>query len=466
MKANLAALLLAALLPLGGGAGAQSPEVELELGYRNALVDGAWNPLRLFTRDLPAATLEIHIDQGTLRTGSVPLDYRAPLEASRGVTVFEDDLFIPPWRSLTWVLRGDEAVLASGSFDPRARDDRPLTLLLSNRPGLWLEALPQESRPQEVAASTLSARPAAYSGVDTLIIDGSTAAPSQEAVVTAAAAGVAVILVGPLPASHAHLGRLLDGDRARIGAGWLVRASEEDAAALLESLPRIDGAELAAAVANSGEARRSATLPRLTVLSVAAGYALAVLLLVRLGSAGVVTALVVGSLVTVSGWWLLRPPEPLLEEARTIVIGSGGLGLAVPTTVVRSLPGGSVEFESPMRLLQAYPHSVTPASTEVSMERWQRETLLAKPGLVTPTLAWDGDVLVNRGNESLDELFVLGVGRQPPLPADGRLRPVRGEDGAPPVAFTVLAELLPRGTALALSGERVHVALPAQGDDS
>lgn len=459
-------MLLGVLLTFGGVAGAQSTRVELELGYRNSLVDGAWNPLRLLTRDLPAATLEVRIDQGSLRSGSVPLEYSARLDASRGVTVFEDDLFIPPWRSLTWVLRGNDAVLASGSFDPRGRDDRPLTLLLSDRPGRWLEALPQDSRPQEVAAARLSVRPAAYSGVDALIIDGSSAAPSQEAVVTAAAAGVVVLLVGPLPASHSHLQRLLGGDSARIGAGWLVSAAEEDVASLLQSLPRLEQGELAATIARSGESGRSAVPPRLTVLLVAAGYAVAVLLLVRLGSAGVVTALVVGALVTVSGWWLLRPPEPLLQEARTIVIGSGGLALAVPTLAVRSLPGGAVEFESPMRLLRSYPYSLTPAGTRVSMERWQRETLLGKPRLVTPTLAWDGDVLVNSGDDRLVELFVLGMGPQPPLPADGRLRPRSGPEGAPAGTFAQLAPSLPAGTALALSGDRVYLALPPAGAGS
>ena len=446
-----------------------SDQVEFELGIHGAVVENSWNPLRLVLRDLPPVEFELRIDQGSLRSGSIPLVYTASIGSSRGLSVFEDEVFIPPWSSLSWTLRSADRTVASGSMDPRLRDRRPLTLLLSSEPGSWLAHLPAEARPQEVVAGELPATAAGYSGVAALIVDGTATAPTLESIVAAAAAGVAVILVEPLPGSHAALTELYGpaGSFQRLGAGWIVSTRREGVAPALARYQGFPMQGAAAALAGGREQLEGPDYNRVTIIAAGAVYALLVLLLLRFGgSAGIPAALVVAALAVVAGWLALRPAEAVLEEERTLVVSSGGLGLSLPTLAVRSLPGGEVEVNSQMRMSEQLAYSVSGGTTRLSLGRWQRQLLLGKPALTGGALAWFDDRLENRGTTLLRDVLVLGLGPQPPIEPGGLLAARPSEEMPSPEAYGDLLELLPPGTALANDGRRYLVALPAAPGDS
>ncbi|MEX2535834.1 MAG: hypothetical protein WD273_09590 [Trueperaceae bacterium] len=463
-------LLLTIVVLCGWGAAAQTGEIEFELGFRSAVVENAWNPLRLVVRDLPTVEFELRVDQGTLRSGSIPLTYFARVDTSRGITVFEDELFIPPWSSLSWTVRTGARTVASGTIDPRLRDERPLSLLLSATPGRWLASLPAGARPQEVAAGELSERAAAYSGVAALIIDGSASAPTLESIVTAAAAGAVVVLVEPLPTSHAALLELLTaspGGYERLGAGWIVSTPAEGVSQALSGHSGFPLEESLRALLTGEERAAPPALSRLTVVAAAALYALVVVLLLRFGGdAGIPSALLVGIMTATASWLLLRPDRPVIEQPRTVVVSAGGLGLAVPTLALRSLPGGETLVGQQMRSAEVLPYSLQGDGTRLTLGRWQRELLVGQPELALGELAWSGERLTNLGERVLRDVIVLGLGPQPPLRPGTERRPVASEETSLPPIYGELLALLPAGTAVANDGQHFFVALPAGMEDT
>jgi hypothetical protein len=451
--------LTAALL--ASTAFAQPGSAELELGLQGAIVADAWNPLRLVVRDLPAVELEVLIDRGSLRGGPVMTRYSVDIPASRGIRVFEDDLFVPAWRALSWTVRSADRTIASGTVDSRLRDTRPLTLLISAAPGRWLPLLPSEARPHAVAAGALPASAAAYSGVRALLVDGTAAAPRRESLVAAAAGGAVVVLAGPLPDSHAELAPLVAEGPMRLAAGWLLA---DDAGGAVDALYSADGYSLATLAEElSSEAGRGQPpgLPRVPVSAALALYAVLVLVLLRFGgSAGLTAAVVVAALTGVAGWALLRPERALIDEKRTIVVSAGGIGLSLATVALRSLPGGAVEVARPMRPVSLAPYAVGTDSTELQLGRWQRELLIGRPLLATPALEVDGERLANVGERTLTDVLVVGSGPQALL-APGAVRSIESaEEGELPAAYRALLPHLPNGAALAREGEKVLVALP------
>lgn len=437
-------------------------QVDFELGISGAVVENSWNQLRLVLRDLPPVEFDLRIDQGSLRSGSIPLVYSASIGSSRGLTVFEDEVFIPAWTSLTWSLRSADRTIASGSLDPRLRDDRPLTLLLSNEPGGWLASLPPTARALEVVAGELPQGAAAYSGVAALIVDGTATAPTLESVVRAATAGAVVILAGPLPPSHRALEQVYgSGSVHRLGAGWIVSTGREGVGPALARYQGFPVQGAATALLSGGEEAEGPHLSRMTIVAAGALYSLAVLLLLRFGGpAGVSAALVVAALTAFAGWLVLRPEQAVLEEERTLVISTGGLGLSVPSLAIRSLPGGEVVVDAQMRLGERVAYEVGEGTTTLTLERWQRQLLLGKPAIANGSLRWSNGKLENQGPTTLRQVLVLGLGPQPPLEPGTVRDAAPSEELASPEAYGDLLELLPAGTAVAHDGSRYLVALP------
>ena len=227
MALRLAALLATALLL--AQALAQPPSVRFELGHGGEFVTERWNPLRVTLRDIASVRLEIRVDQGSLREGEKPMVYRTLLPGGTGISVFEDDLYLPGWRRFSWSARAEGSTIASGSFDPKEKSVQPLDLLISSRPGRWRGQFEAEARTLEVPAGDLPERVAAYDGVRTLLIDGSAASPRLEAVAAAAAAGVRVVLLDPLPSGHRELDVLAPEPAQRLGTGWLLRGTDPEA---------------------------------------------------------------------------------------------------------------------------------------------------------------------------------------------------------------------------------------------
>ena len=452
-------------------ASAQSDDVGVTLGFSGEIVANSWNPLRVSLRDQSAAEFVLALDRGNLRDGEQWVAYRAPLAGGSGLYVFEDDLYLPAWRQLTWSVRTPERVLASGSVDRRRVDPRPLTLLDAV---LTVDAAPQnllgdtrgeEVRVVDIRADALPERPSAYLGVESLIVTGDA---SAQAVAAASATGTTVFLQGPLAPEL----RSLAPDRAqRLGAGWLVR-SEEAEGAHRERWPRLERSTLLSALISPDMARGPARVPQQLILLSSSLYALAALLVVRFGRVpGLFAGLSLALLFAAGAWGYLRPSDATLTRSRSLTLASGavsnmgssagGLAQTLELRTLFSLPEGTRQLP-----LNAYPLDLTswqasPGAVRFTLPRWSAVTLALEPRLEAASFYWEGETLVNSGSAPLGNVFVLGLGQQADIAPDGRLSAAM-HDSLPPSAYTPLLPHLPRGSALARSGGHIYVALPTE----
>lgn len=213
-------------------------DIQLELGLAGNIVTGHWNPLRISMRDQPASTLIIRMDVGNLREGERWLEYRADLAAGSGRFTFEDDIFIPAWRSLVWQVRSQETtattgttartstIFMTGSLSPQNRQDEKLDLVISSEAGRYPALLGAGTRVIEIEAQDLPLRSAAYDGVARLLIVDSLAEPiSGKALLAAAVAGTQVgIRDNPNNAATLEpLQGIMPHAAQPLGAGWLLR---------------------------------------------------------------------------------------------------------------------------------------------------------------------------------------------------------------------------------------------------
>ena len=97
------------------------------------------------------------------------------------------------------MIRSGRTTLASGSFNPQDRSTVPIDLILSVNPGRWRPLYEAVARVVDANPSQLPQRAASYNGIRSIMIDGTTSPPRLEAIAAAAASGVTVILITPLP---------------------------------------------------------------------------------------------------------------------------------------------------------------------------------------------------------------------------------------------------------------------------
>ena len=460
---RLFAFLLLLLAPAAAAQGSLRGEVRLELGFNGEVVADHWNPLRLSTRDVPSARLELVIDQSTLLEGEKLAVYQTEITGGNGVSVFEDDVFIPTWRRFVWRLYTTDEVLASGSFDRRRSDNRPLTLLVSADPFRWRNVLP-EARATDVPTGLLPRRLAAYDGVERLLIDGSAPAPDVAVLAAASAAGVLVTLIEPLPQSHAQVSALTGAAPTRLGAGWVTRTAAESVTAVPQTEPRAQPvAALTEALLTEDLAHTPALRPSLPLLVVASVYLLSVLVFIRLaGAPGLLTSLALALLLSLGAWFTLRPTVSQVVQGRTLMIGGGTLARQGEVRTLFTLPRTTLSLPTP-----AHPDSPTAfeqvgETFSIDLGRWSGVQVETRPSLREAALQWREGDLVNAGTARLDDVYVKGAGFQPDLLADER-RTVRvGEaDGGPlPEVYEQLLVLVPEGSALARAGGTFHLALP------
>lgn len=454
-----APLLIAALVAAlaASGAQAQRESVTVSFGYDNQIVTGRWNPLRVVARDLPSAELIVSFDQGGAQLGAITGEYRATIAGGAGVSIFEDDIFIPPVRALSWQLVTSERVLASGSFDRRALDSEAVHLLLSAVPGRYL-GIYGVKRVVDVGAGDLVARLPAYDGVVSLLIDGSAAPPSLEAVSAAAAAGVTVLLLEP-PPSHAELLELAES-YPKLGAGGLRVVS---AGELSSALAAAAVAEWRAAVAAFGAQTLvddPAALPPGPLFVAAASYLLLVLVLVRFGGVpGILSSLLLGGFAALLAASYLPRGAAQLEATRVLELSGGPLARVEQLDELVSLPARELVRAGAAAPQQALPYRQTADGLRFGAARWSRTRWLARPQLALASVTWQGGVLVNRHAEPLVDVYIIGLGAQPELHPGRQLQPQAGE-GAVPERYRELVAYLPAGTALASAGTTIFAALP------
>lgn len=455
LRSVLSGALLTAFLALHGVAGAQA-SVGLELGIGGNVVVGAWNPLRVVARDVPLGSrLEVTFDHGSLREGVVPFRLSLPVAGGPGLSVIEKTVYVAPFQTVTWALVGPDSVVASGSIPGRDQDARPLDVVLSRRSGGFGSALSGNARVVDVSASQLPLEAAAYDGVRSVIVDGTTAAPRLEALAAAAAAGAQVVLSGEMPASHAELELLTGRQDTRLGAGSAVSASGalSDVSALLASSAPVPTASFVSAVAARPLVSPPAQVRQQVVLIVAVAFSVVALMVTRLfGGPGLVTAALLAGIVSVAAWRVARPPEPQVVGVRTVAVTGGDLALATRLEEHYTLPATTVHLERSARPLDVRPYSVDESGLSVDLAGWRSVVLVLAPQVIDSPLRLEDGMLVNRGSSALRDVLVVGLGPQGDIGPGQRAAPVPREDGPPREEYAGLLDLLSPGTVLAVSG--------------
>lgn len=462
-----AVLLWAAQFARAQGAGSLAPppaqaapaatagSVDFALGVAGQPVAEAWNPVRLELRDVPPATLSIHIDQGTLRSGEVPLTITSEVRGGAGVALYEELIYLPRFATLSWRLATPERVLASGSLAGREADERPLDLVITSNPGAYrlpfLDAFGASARLVDLTASQLPQSAAAYDGVRSLIIDGTAAAPRLEAVAAAATGGTIVVLTGSLPASHSELGLLLGGaPTVRLGAGALVQV-EGGRDAAVEALTQVEvpnRAALQAALVEEPLVVAPAPMKETTLVLLVAGYVALVLLLLRFGGTpGLSAAVALAALVSLVGWQFLRPAAPQLEAGAVLALAGGELATLLPVSEVLTMPRATLTFPASTRPFSPHSYWVDGNGAHFALDRWRTLLLVRSPQVAQAHLTVHDGVPTNVGAAPLRNLYLVGQGPQGDLlPGATTLQPSETGDSSWAAG---LAPLLPPGTWLA-----------------
>ena len=450
----LAVLLLLVSLPAWAGA-QQGAQTSVAIGVGGNIVVDAWNPVRLVTRDVPAGTrLLLTIDNGSLRQGAIPFEVTLNVPGGAGISVVESLVYVSAFSSITWSLRGAESVLASGSFTGRDQDARPLDLVLSRDPGRYLSAFGAGTRVIDVAAAALPIEVAAYDGVRTVIIDGTTTAPRLEAVAAAATAGAVVVLHGDLPSSHRELGLLVDGTASRLGAGAVLttRGAASDAVAGALAFTLLDRTALVDALTLRPLVERPAGPSQLLVLTAAGVFALLVLTMLRWFAApGVVGAATLALLLSFVAWRAFRPAEAQLTGQVQLGVVGGELAAATMIREVLTLPAAVVDAPLTARPLVPQSYSLDQTGARFTVPRWRSVTLVLAPAVATPSLQRRGVELLNAGSAPLHDVYVVGVGPQPDIAPGRTAGIVAAEDGPVSPVYGAIVPFLRPGTVVALS---------------
>ena len=358
------------------------PRVELRLGIADSPVADAWNPLSVVVRDAPGATLRLTVDAGGLDLGEVPQRLEALVAPAGGIQRLDLDLPLPSWRRITWRVEQDGRVLASGGLGARDRDSRRLDLLLSAVPARWIDRLGPDARPVVVAASDLPRRAAGWDGVGRLIVDGSTAPPAPEVLVTAAASGVAVFLPTSGPSGYDEITRLVRGGALAVGAGRLVPLPGDRSVASLSSTGDLRAAARAA-LAQAVPVPAWRHLAAWTVIGLAAGFVLVVFLLLRLGglAGGASAALLVAAGLIASPF--AAPPEPRPTREDALIVLAGGVGLRYEHRVLASLPAGETPLDGVLAPAATRPLRWSEGRTIVDLAAGERAAFDVAPRIVS-----------------------------------------------------------------------------------
>ncbi len=454
-------LAIAGLMAVVGAAWAQgssgSRSASLELGFGGVVVADAWNPVRLVLRDVGPVVFELAIDRGTLRDGERWSVYRAELAGGSGLSVVEDEVFVPVWRSLSWTVRSGGLTVASGSLARTQADRRALDVMVGE-PGPVVRGALIGGRSVDVEADRLPLRSAAYDGVGRLII--ATPAARAQALLAAAVAGAEVVLT-PAALASPDLRALLadDGGPLMVGAG---RVTALDAWQSAGSAPfRVDQAALLSAFAAAERVappRPPAVLP---IMIGASAYALVVLLLLRFaGVPGVVAALVLALGASLAAWAPLRPERPTVDASRDLVVGAEGIGQRWRLFERITLPAQTLVLDVSGWPLNDVDARLGPGSIEVDLPRWRHLVVVERPRSAPMPLLQQADgTWRNQGAVPLTVVAIRGGDHVEDVPPDAPVPAPERDAGPLPAVATALLELVPFGSAVASDGRDWFVAL-------
>lgn len=437
--------------------------ISLELGFGGEVVANSWNPIRLEIRDHPAISLHIRIDQGSLKDGEIPVLYEAKLARSQGFSQFSDEIYLPEWRSLSWIIESEERILASGALGRRQATTQKLTLVLSNHLAPWLELLP-DARISEALSHKLPEAIAAYDGVETIIIDGTVTAPSLEAMISAVSSGSTVILFGPLPRSYDTLEKLAQQTQ-RLGAGRLIRANRDNFTGIIDSISSLDSSKLLTSLYGN-RVSSYPSLPRLEPVLVAGSlFTLAIVLAFKfLPNMAIFTSLVLSILTSFLAWTWLKPSPAISEQQQSLIISGGDLAQQQNVYAIVSLPSYQRTFPFSARLAKVISHRLEPAKTHIQLGRWSNLLIYQKPRLIASQFRFftdsDGVFLRNSSALSLSNVYVIGEGFQKNLAGDSQIKIEKGALEPVSAQLERIIAHLPPGTAIAEAENLTFIALP------
>ncbi len=481
------ALICLGLLCTGATARAQvaseqtrNENIGIYFGFSGEIVADAWNPLRVTLRDSEPVELLLELDAGSLRRGAVPFRYSAELAGGRGLYTFQDDVYLPAWRSFSWLVRTPEKILASGSVPRYRADPKPLQLVAGSQAGAGTPLFAEGARVVEIQGADLPERAASYSGVESIVLLPQTVPPTSAAVVTAATAGSAVLFGGELGQAYADISALAPTGLHLLGAGTINRSAEVDRASVQGALrrSRLEPDALLATLTGDDLTQPPAGQSATWVTLRAGAYALVLLLLLRFGGGpGVLAALLLAGILSLAAW-RTRPAEPLLLRDRSVVLSSGTLALRTDLHYLFSFPGGEADVPyaaHPLPVRSVAEYRVGPETLEVDLPTYGSTLLSGKPRLEPSTLTWDGEAIVNGSENPLTDIFVTwgggttngadAIGTVSRSGQQGNLAPGETHVITPgslmlPELYTGLEELLPPGSVLARDGGTVYVLLP------
>jgi len=439
-------------------AGGASRSASLELGFGGAVVADAWNPLRLVLRDVGPVAFELSIDRGTLRDGERWTVYRADLEGGSGLSVVEDEVFVPVWRSLSWTVRSGGLTIASGSLARTQADRRPLDVIVGE-PGPVVRGSVIGGRSVDLAADRLPLRSAAYDGVARVIVATPSARPQA---LLAAAVGGAEVVLTPAALANAELTTLAPGGGERhVGAGRLVSLDAWRPTA--DAPARLDQKALVSAFAAAERITLPRPAPVLPLLIAASAYALVILLVLRFaGVPGVTAALVLALGASLAVWTPLRPERPTIDASRDLVIGADGIGQRWRLHERVTLPAQTLVLDVAGWPLSDVEARLGRDSVAVDLPRWRHLLVVERPRTAALPLQQQADGRwLNLGAVPLTVVAIRGGDHVDDVPPDA-LVPPQSRDARPlPGVALALLDLVPDGTAVASDGARWFVALPS-----
>lgn len=375
------AIAVLILLPFLAATGAAQT---LTLGFAGEVVQNRWNPIVFTFRDASNVTLSVRADYGTLRTGAIWFDWSAQIAGGPGLNVFQDDIYLGEWQSLSWSASTSDRVIASGTLNPRDQDPRASDVILSTAPGRHLGIYADGARIAGTQDAALPQRLASWDGVRSLLIDGSTAPPRAAALAAAAAAGAHVMLLTPLPASFDELLLLAPEEANRYGAGYILVGDAGTLARVASELDsqRIDLAALELQLAGINAPPRPPRLALSIVLYCVVTFSVLVLVLLRFaGIAGALTVAALGALLLAVSWSAVRSSEDRISTELELHLSAGGLSRSLQSLKLIDLPGNTVSLAGAWRPTDAWEYRISAGGTSFHPERWQLLSLVRRPVL-------------------------------------------------------------------------------------
>ncbi|HEX2864813.1 MAG TPA: hypothetical protein VHN99_09620 [Deinococcales bacterium] len=172
-----------------------------------------------------------------------------------------------------------------------------------------------------------------------------------------------------------------------------------------------------------------------------------------------VAALAAG-LAGVLGLVAFQPAARGSSRETHVLAGAGGWGVEFVLRASFLMGGGRVSFPAGSYPIDLADRAYDENGVRVDVRPWQVVRAVEMPRAAIVPLVMRGHTLVNTGETTLADVFVVGSGHQEPL-TPGEHNLINSDAlSVPPEGLGGLAAALPDGTAIARDGNRVIIALP------